>query len=134
MGLEIIILSEISFPDSSVGKESACNVGDLSLIPRSGRSTEEGIDYPPEYSWASPVAQLVKNLHAVWETWARSLGWDDPLEKGKATHSSVLAWRVPWIVCTVNGVTKSQTLLSDFRFSSQTEEDKYHRISFVHGI
>ena len=91
MGLEIIILSEISFPDSSVGKESACNVGDLSLIPRSGRSTEEGIDYPPEYSWASLVAQLVKNLHAVWETWARSLGWDDPLEKGKATHSSVLA-------------------------------------------
>ena len=91
MGLEIIILSEISFPDSSVGKESACNVGDLSLSPRSGRSTAEGIDYPPEYSWASLVAQLVKNLHAVWETWARSLGWDDPLEKGKATHSSVLA-------------------------------------------
>ena len=43
-----------------------------------------------------PVAQLVKNLPAVWETWARSLGWEDPLEKGKATHSTILAWRIPW--------------------------------------
>ena len=45
-----------------------------------------------------PAAQLVKNLPAVWETWVRSLGWDDPLEKGKATHSNVLAWRIPWTV------------------------------------
>ena len=44
---------------------------------------------------ASLVAQLVKNLPAVWETWVRSLGWEDPLEKGKATHSSILAWRIP---------------------------------------
>ena len=95
MGQEIIILSEISFPDSS---ESACNVGDLGLIPWSGRSTEEGIGYPPQYSWASLVAQLVKNPHAIWETWVQSLGWEDPLKKGKATHSSILAWRVPWIV------------------------------------
>ena len=48
--------------------------------------------------WASLVAQLVKNLPAMWETWVQSLGWEDPLEKGKATHSSVLAWRIPWTV------------------------------------
>ena len=48
--------------------------------------------------WASLVAQLVKNLPAMWETWVLSLGWEDPLEKGKATHSSVLAWRIPWTV------------------------------------
>ena len=47
-------------------------------------------------SWASLVAQLVKNSPAVWETWVRSLGWEDPLKKGKATHSSILAWRIPW--------------------------------------
>ena len=45
--------------------------------------------------WASLVAQLVKNPPAMWETWVRSLGWKDPLEKGKATHSGVLAWRIP---------------------------------------
>ena len=54
--------------------------------------------YPLQYSWASLVAQLVKNLPAMWETWVRSLGWEDPLEKGKATHSSILAWRIPWTV------------------------------------
>ena len=43
-------------------------------------------------------AQLVKNLTVMWETWVRSLGWEDPLEKGKATHSSILAWRIPWTV------------------------------------
>ena len=47
---------------------------------------------------ASLVAQLVKNLPKVRETWVRSLGWEDPLEKGKATHSSILAWRIPWTV------------------------------------
>ena len=60
-----------------------------------GRSAGEGIVYPLQYSWASLVAQLVKNLPAMWETWVRSLGWEDPLEKGKATHSSNLAWRIP---------------------------------------
>ena len=48
--------------------------------------------------WASLVAQLVKNPPAMRETWVRSLGWEDPLEKGKATHSSILAWRIPWTV------------------------------------
>ena len=46
---------------------------------------------------ASLVAQMVKNLPAMWETWVRSLGWDDPLEKGKATHSSTVAWKIPWM-------------------------------------
>ena len=60
---------------------------------------EKGIGYPLQYSWASLLVQLVKNLFAVWETWVQSLGWEDPLEKGKATHSSILAWRIiPWTV------------------------------------
>ena len=59
------------------------------------------------------MAQLVKNLPAMQETWVLSLGWEDPLEKRKATHSSILAWRIPW---SVHGVTKSQTRLSDFHF------------------
>ena len=49
-------------------------------------------------SWASPVARLVKNLPAMWETWVRSLGWEHPLEKGTATLSSILAWRLPWTI------------------------------------
>ena len=68
------------------------------MIPRSGRSCGEGVGYPLQCSWASLVAQLVKNLPAMWETWVRSLGWEDPLEKGKATHSSILAGRIPWTV------------------------------------
>ena len=57
------------FPSGSVGKESACNVGDPSLITGLGRPAEEGIGYPLHYSWASLVAQLVKNPPAMWETW-----------------------------------------------------------------
>ena len=83
------------FPGSSVGKESSYNAGDPGLIPGSGRSAGEGMVYAVQYSWASPVAQLVKNLPAMWETWVQSLGWEDPLEKGKATHSSILDWRIP---------------------------------------
>ena len=79
------------FPDRSVGKESACNAGDPGLIPGSGRSPGEGIGYPLHYSWACLVAQLVKNPLAVQETWVPSRGWEDPLEKGKATYSSILA-------------------------------------------
>ena len=82
----------------SVGKESACNAEDPSSIPGLGRSSGEGIGYPLQYSWAFFVAQLVKNLPAKWETWVRSLGWEDPLGKGKGTYSSVLAWRIPWSV------------------------------------
>ena len=59
----------LGFPDSSVGKETACNAGDTGLIPGSGKSAGERIGYPLQYSWASPVAQLVKNPPAMWETW-----------------------------------------------------------------
>ena len=83
------------FPGVSDGKESVCNAADPGLIPGSGRSSGEGIGYALQYSWASLVAQLVKNPPAVWETCVRSLGWEDPLEKGKAAHSSILARRIP---------------------------------------
>ena len=66
-------------------------------------------------TWASLVFHMVKNQPAVWEIWVWSLGWEDPLEKGKATHSSILAWRIPWTVM-VHGVTKSPTRLSNFHF------------------
>ena len=67
--------------------------------------------YPLQYSWAFLVTQMVKNLPAMWETWVQSLGWEDPLKEGMATHSSILAWRIPvdrgawW--ATVHGVTES---------------------------
>ena len=66
------------------------------MIPGSGTSAGEGIGYPLQYSWASLLAQLVKNPPAMQETWVQSLSWEDPLEKGMATDSSILAWRIPW--------------------------------------
>ena len=86
----------LGFRHSSTGKESACNAGDRGSIAGSGISAGEGIGYPLQYSWASLVAQLVKNLPAMQETWVWSLGWENPLEKVKATHSSIVAWRIPW--------------------------------------
>ena len=87
----------LGFPDSLAGK-AACNAGDPGSIPGSGRSPGEGVGYPLQCSWASLVAQLVKNLPAMQETWVRSLRRGDPLEEGKATRSSILAWRIPWAV------------------------------------
>ena len=114
----------------------------LGLIPGLGRSPGEGRGYPLQFSglenfmdcivhgvaksgtqlsdfdFASPlVAQTVKNLPAMWETWVRYLGWEDRLEQGMATHSSILAWRIPmdrgaWRT-TVHGVAQSQTRLSN---------------------
>ena len=66
------------------------------MTPGSERSPGEGIGYPLQYSWASLVAQTVKNQPAMWETWVPSQGEEDPLEEGMATHSSILAWRIPW--------------------------------------
>ena len=101
----------MGFPDSSVGKESAYDAGNLGSIPGSGKFPEEEIGYPLQYSWASFVAQLVKNPPAGQEIWIQSLGGEDALEKGKvtslslfsfhalekemATHSSIHAWRIP---------------------------------------
>ena len=84
----------MGFSHSPVGKESTCNAEDPGSIPGSGRYAGEGMGYPHQYSWASLVAQVVKNLPAIWETWVQPLGWEDPLQKGKATHSSILAWRI----------------------------------------
>ena len=87
----------MGFPGESAGKESVRSAGDPSSIPGLG-CAGEGIGYPLQCSWASLVAQLVKNSPAMQETWVQSLGWEDPLEKGKATHSSILAWRISWTV------------------------------------
>ena len=87
--------SSVGFPDSSVGKKSTCSAGDPGLVPGSGRSAGEEVGYPLQYSWASLVAQLVKDPPAVRETRVQSRGWEDPLEKGKTTHSSILACRIP---------------------------------------
>jgi len=75
-------------------KKYVCNAGDPSSIPGSERSPGEGIGDPLQYSWASLVAQPVKNPSAVRESWVQSLAWEDPLEGGMATHSSILAWRI----------------------------------------
>ena len=104
------------FPPSSVGKTSTCNAGDPSSTPGSGRSAAEGIGYPFQYSWASYlVAQLVKNPPAMWETWVCSLGWEDPLEKGKATHpgNSGLENSMDYIVY---GIARSRNNLVTFTF------------------
>ena len=81
----------MGFPGSSAGKESTCDAGDPSLIPRARRPNREGIGYLLQYSWASLVAQTIKNLPAMREDWVQSLHWEDPLEEGLATHSSILA-------------------------------------------
>ena len=64
------------------------------MISGLGRAPGEELGYPLQYSWASLVAQAVKNLPAIQETCVRSLDWEDPLEEGFATHSSILVWRI----------------------------------------
>ena len=91
-------ITKVGFPGSSAGKESACNAEDPASISELGRSAGEGIGYPLHYSWVSHVAQLVKNPPAMQETGVQSLSWEDALEKGKATHSRILAWRISWTV------------------------------------
>ena len=106
----------VGFPDSSAGKESTCNAENSGLIHGLGSSPGEGIGYPLQYFWASLVVQMVESLPAMRETWVPSLDWEEPLEVGMATYSSILAWRIPmdrgawW--ATVHWVAKSQTQLS----------------------
>ena len=83
------------FPGSSAGKESTCKAGDSGSIPGSGKFPGKGIGYPLQYSWVSMVAQAVKNPPAMKETWVQSLVWEEPLEEAMATHSPVLALRIP---------------------------------------
>ena len=96
MVISDLYLNAKGFPGDSDSKESAHNAGDQGSIPGLGRSPGEENGNPLQYSWASLVAQMVKNLSAMQETWVQSLGWEDPLEKGMTTHSSILAWRIPW--------------------------------------
>ena len=104
------------FPDSSVGKKFVCNAGDPGLIPESGKYTGEGIGYPLHYSLASLVAQPVKNLPVMWETWIWSFGWEAPLENGKATQENSMDY-------TVHGVAKSWTGRSDFHFHINSSQE-----------
>ena len=118
-----VLLILKGFPDSSVGKESVCNAGDPGLIPGLGRSRRRD-RLPTPVFLDSLVAQIVKNLPVMQETWVRSLGWEDPLEEGMATHSSILAWRNPmdrgaWRAA-VHRVTKSQTRLKRLSVHART--------------
>ena len=109
---------------SSAGKESTCSAEDPNSIPGSGRSPGEEIGYPLQYSWASLVAQMVKNLPTMQETWVRSLGQEDLLEKGTATHSRILTWKIPWTEkpgrLQAMG-SQSWTRLNNFTFTFQLE-------------
>ena len=124
--MEVHSATNIGFPGSSAGKEFACNAGDTSSIPGSRRSPGEGISYPLQYSWASFVAWLVKNLLAMWETWVQSLDWEDPLDKGMATHSTILAWKTPWTVRSMESkrVRHDRVTLTSLRFHNKNQSNK----------
>ena len=92
--------------------------GDSGSIPGLGISAGGGIGYPLQYSWTSLVVQLVKNPSVRQETWVQSLGWEDSLEKGKATHSSILAWRIPWSMDTILSKTNLQIQCSPYQYSN----------------
>ena len=109
-----IIRHLMGFPGNSAGRGSTHDTGDSGSIPGSGRSAGERIGYPLQYSGTSLVAQLVKTMPAMRETWDQSLGWEDPLEKGKAIHSSILAWRCPWTLLSLG----SQRVGHNFHFQS----------------
>ena len=85
------VFATLGFPGSSAGKESAHNAGDPGSIPESGRSPGEGTSYLFQYSWASLVAQTVKNPPTLCKTQVPSLDWEDPLEEGMTIYSNILA-------------------------------------------
>ena len=128
---------QLSHPYMTIGKTIALTiwtfVGKVTslLFNRLSRKAGEGIDYPLQYSWASFVAQLVKNPLAMQETWVRSPDWEDLLEKGRATHSSILAWRIPW---TIQFMRSQRVGLSDFHLfqvchSFPSKEQEFHGCS-----
>ena len=82
--------------------QSAYNTGDPGSMPGSGRSAGEAVSNPFQFLWPFLGAQLAKNPAAMLETWVQSLHWEDSLEKGTATHSSILAWGIPWTVQSVD--------------------------------
>ena len=97
------------FPDSSVGKESTCNATDSSLIPGWGRSAGEGIDYPLQYSWASLMAQLVKNLPVMWENWVWSLVGKIPWRRERVPTPLFWPGEFPGLYSLWGGARKSDT-------------------------
>ena len=124
----------MDFLGSSAGKEATCNAGDLDSIPGSRRSPGEGMGYPLQYSWAFLVAQMVKKPPARWETFAQSLGWEDPLEEAMATPSSILAWRIPWTE-KPGGLqsTGSQRVGHDW-VTKHTAQHRYRRETMNEGL
>ena len=86
------------FPGSSAGKEFTCNAGNPGSIPGLGRSTGENDRLPTPLFLGFPGGLAGKESPVMWDTWVQSLDWKDPLEKGTATHSNILAWRIPWTV------------------------------------
>ena len=120
--------SPLGFPNSSVGKESACNAGDPGSICWVGKIPWRRDRLPTPVFLSFPCGSTGKESACnVGETWVWSLGWEDPLEKGKATHSGILAWRIPWTI--VHGVAKSWTWLSNFHFPSPLRKNNPE----VHG-
>ena len=131
-----LVRQMVGFPGGSDGKESACNAGDLGSIPGLGRSPGEGKGYPFQYYWAFLVSQMIKNPPAMWETWVWPLDWEDPLEWGMATHSSILAWRIlmdrrVWRA-TVHGVTKSQTWQAVYVLWQGIHHDMFNWQSYIY--
>ena len=115
MLIQFSMSTTMGFPVSAAGKESACSARDPGSIPGLGRSSGEGIGYPLQYFWASLMAQLVRNLPAMRETWVRSLGWEDPLEKGKG-YPLQYSGLENSMDCIIHGVAKNWMWLSDFHF------------------
>ena len=110
----MVLASPAGFPGSLAGKNLPAMQETLDqFLGWEDLLENEGIGYPHQYSWASLVAQMVKNLPAARETWVPSWDWEAPLEKGETVHSGILAWRVPWTVCIVHGVAKSQNRLTE---------------------
>ena len=119
------------FLDSSVSKESSCNAEDPCLIPGPGKCAGEGTGYPPEYSWASLVAQLVKNPPAIQETWVQSLVWEDPLERGNLPTPAFWPGEChglysPW-GCKESGMTERLSL----SLSQKKKKKHYTGLSFT---
>ena len=117
-------------------KNPPAKTGGLCLIPWSGSSPGEGNGKPFRYSWASLVAQLVKNPPAMRETWVQSLGQEDPLEEGMATHASILGWRIPmdrgtWRA-TVHGVAKESDTTE--RLKNKPQRSKISKPPLLHPL
>jgi len=126
-----VFIQSLGFPSSSAGKESACNVADPGLIPGSGKSPGERMGYPLQYSWASLVAQMVKKPPAVWETWVRSLGWEDRRRRAWQPTPVFLPGESPW----TEEPGRLQSMgLQRIRHHWATRHSTAHRVYIVLGV